>query len=123
MDDYAVVLNAGSSSLKFCVYRRPGQELWRLEVRGQVDAIGTAARFSVKDAAGNTIGEHRVDTDVHDARTALMFVATWLGARYSGANVIGVGHPRRRLGRSVPPRVVVPGHESASVGRSTLVSG
>ena len=92
MDDYAVVLNAGSSSLKFCVYRRPGQELWRLEVRGQVDAIGAAARFSVKDAAGNTIGEHRVDADVHDARTALMFVATWLGARYSGANVIGVGH-------------------------------
>ena len=42
MDDYAVVLNAGSSSLKFCVYRRPGQELWRLEVRGQVDAIGAA---------------------------------------------------------------------------------
>ena len=92
MDDYAVVLNAGSSSLKFCVYRRPGQEVWRLEVRGQVDAIGAAARFSVKDAAGNTIGEHRVDADVHDARTALMFVATWLGARYSGANVIGVGH-------------------------------
>ena len=23
MDDYALVLNAGSSSLKFCVFRRP----------------------------------------------------------------------------------------------------
>jgi acetate kinase len=26
MDDYALVLNAGSSSLKFCVYRRPSHE-------------------------------------------------------------------------------------------------
>ena len=32
MDDYALVLNAGSSSLKFCVYRRPEAENWRLEV-------------------------------------------------------------------------------------------
>ena len=31
MDDYALVLNAGSSSLKFCVYRRPRVEPWRLE--------------------------------------------------------------------------------------------
>ncbi len=108
MDDHAIVLNAGSSSLKFCVYRRPGPELWRLEVRGQVDAIGTAARFSVKDAAGSTIGEHRVDADVHDARTALMFVATWLGARYSGANVVGVGH-----------RVV---HGGAKYARPTVVT-
>ena len=26
MDDYALVFNAGSSSLKFCVYRRPGED-------------------------------------------------------------------------------------------------
>ena len=31
MDDYALILNAGSSSLKFCVYRRPDSEKWRLE--------------------------------------------------------------------------------------------
>src|SRR5918994_724107 len=92
MDDYAVVLNAGSSSLKFCVYRSPGPGVWRLEVRGLVEAIGALARFSVKDATGHMIGEHRVDTDVHDARTALLFVATWLRARYSGANIVGVGH-------------------------------
>ena len=36
MDDYALVLNAGSSSLKFCVYRRPDSEKWRLEAGGQI---------------------------------------------------------------------------------------
>ena len=52
MDDYAVVLNAGSSSLKFCVYRRPGADRWRLEARGQIEGIGTSPRFSAKDGAG-----------------------------------------------------------------------
>ena len=54
MDDYAVVLNAGSSSLKFCVYRRPQSEAWRLEARGQIEGIGTSPRFSAKDGAGRT---------------------------------------------------------------------
>ena len=46
MDDYALVLNAGSSSLKFCVYRRPGGEAWRLAARGQIDGIGTSPRLT-----------------------------------------------------------------------------
>ena len=48
MNDFLVVLNAGSSSLKFCVYGT-GAEVWQLEARGQVEGIGTAPRFSVKD--------------------------------------------------------------------------
>ena len=92
MDSYAVVLNAGSSSLKFCIYRRPGLCPWQLEARGLVEGIGTVPRFSVKNADGHTTAEHRVDTDVHDARSALYFVATWLRSRYGGAQVVGIGH-------------------------------
>ena len=44
-NDYALVLNAGSSSLKFCVYQRPEAEAWQLEARGQIEGIGTAPRF------------------------------------------------------------------------------
>ena len=55
MDDYALVLNAGSSSLKFCVYRRPAAATgWRLEARGQIEGIGTSPRFSAKDARGSS---------------------------------------------------------------------
>ena len=49
MDDYALVLNAGSSSLKFCVYHRQ-TERWRLEARGQIEGIGTSPQLSVKDS-------------------------------------------------------------------------
>ena len=51
MDDYALVLNAGSSSVKFCVFQRPGGETWRLEARGQITGIGTSARLSVTDGS------------------------------------------------------------------------
>jgi acetate kinase len=92
MDDIALVLNAGSSSLKFCIYQGPDPRSWRLDARGQVEGIGVSPRFSVKDGSGHTTAEHRVDADVHDARSALAFVATWVRAHYTGAHVVGVGH-------------------------------
>jgi acetate kinase len=55
MDDYALVLNAGSSSLKFCVFQRPREESWRLAARGQIEGIGTSPRLSVKDADGEKL--------------------------------------------------------------------
>ena len=92
MDDYAVVLNAGSSSLKFCVYRRPQADGWRVEARGQIDGIGTAPRLSGKDDAGGILVDRQLEPSVRDARTALATLAEWLSSRYRGARVLGVGH-------------------------------
>jgi acetate kinase len=90
MDDYALVLNAGSSSLKFCVFERPPGESWHLEARGQVEGIGTSPRLSVK----NAIGERMANQDVKatDGREALDALATWLRSKYGGSRVLGVGH-------------------------------
>ena len=93
MNDYAVVLNAGSSSLKFCVYSRPEAEAWGLEARGQIEGIGTSPRFSAKDGTGGPLDGHGANlAAVSDARTALDFLAAWLRSRYGGARVLGVGH-------------------------------
>jgi acetate kinase len=92
MDDYAVVLNAGSSSLKFCVYRKPLLEAWRLEARGQIEGIGTAPRFTAKNGDGRTLADQVLDAAVRDGRTALDALAAWLRSRYGGARVLGVGH-------------------------------
>jgi acetate kinase len=93
MDDYAVVLNAGSSSLKFCIFRRRPAEVWGLEARGQIEGIGTAPRFTAKDAAGTRVADDGLDKGhVRDARGALEALAVWLRARYGGARVLGVGH-------------------------------
>ena len=92
MDDYAIVFNAGSSSLKFCVYRRPVEESWRLESRGQIDGIGTSPRLSAKDDAGTKLADDALDASVRDGRVALGVLADWLRKRYGGARVLGVGH-------------------------------
>jgi acetate kinase len=90
MYDYALVLNAGSSSLKFCVFQRPAGDVWRLEARGQIEGIGTAPRLSVKDANGNSLANQEVA--VGDGNQAVEALAAWLRSKYGGARVLGVGH-------------------------------
>jgi len=93
MEDYALVLNAGSSSLKFCVYGRPAMETWRLASRGQIEGIGTAPKLSVKAADGALIDQQALDGGVvRDGRSALAALAGWLRQRYGGSRVLGVGH-------------------------------
>ena len=110
MDDYAVVLNAGSSSLKFCIFRRPKDEGWSWASRGQIEGIGTSPRFSAKDGAGNKLADRELDKNaVRDGRSALEALATWLRSTYGGASVLGVGHRVVHGGaRYARPTVVTP---------------
>lgn len=92
MSDYAVVLNAGSSSLKFSLFEVSVGGSWRLEARGQVEGIGTAPRFSARDGDGGRLADESLDSTVHNAATAFDAVATWLRVHYGGSRVLGVGH-------------------------------
>ena len=93
MDDYALVLNAGSSSLKFCVFMRPSGARWQLAARGQIEGIGTSPRLSVKDSEGKRLAENELDASVvRDGRNAVEALATWLRSTYGGSKVVGVGH-------------------------------
>jgi len=92
MEGYALVLNAGSSSLKFCVYRQPEAGPWCLEMRGQIEGIGTSPRFSARNARDQVLGDDSLTSGVTDGRTALAALAAWLRSRYGGARVLGIGH-------------------------------
>jgi len=93
MDDFALVLNAGSSSLKFCVFQRPDGERWRLGARGQIEGIGTSPRLSVKDENLRKVADEQLDTStVQNGREAIGALALWLRSHYAGARVLGVGH-------------------------------
>jgi acetate kinase len=76
VDDYALVLNAGSSSLKFSVFQRPDGQSWRLEARGQIEGIGVSPRLTVKDSNGETLANQ--DADARDGREAVNVLAAWL---------------------------------------------
>jgi acetate kinase len=92
MDDYALVLNAGSSSLKFCVFKRPRQQAWQLEARGQIDGIGTTPRLSAKDSQGGILAQSNLEAAVCDGRAAIDALASWLRSMYGNARLLGVGH-------------------------------
>jgi acetate kinase len=92
MDDYALVLNAGSSSLKFCVFRRPVAERWLLEAQGQIEGIGTWPRLLAKDTNGKILAENDLSAEVRDGQTAIGALASWLRSMYGGSRVLAVGH-------------------------------
>ena len=91
MVDFALVLNAGSSSLKFCVFRRPDNSAWELASRGQIEGIGTSPHLSAKDDAGKKLVDENLD-GVKDGADAIEALAKWLRANYGGSRVLGVGH-------------------------------
>ena len=80
MADYAVVLNAGSSSLKFSIYRKADATAWKVEVRGQIDGIGSTPRFTASDGAGARLADERLERGV-DGRGAFDALAAWLRRR------------------------------------------
>lgn len=92
MDDYVVVLNAGSSSLKFCAYARPSGETWRLAARGQIEGIGTKPHFSAKNGEGAMLADETLGDAVRDAGGALDVIASWLRKQYHPGRIVGVGH-------------------------------
>jgi acetate kinase len=107
MDDFVVVLNAGSSSLKFCAYSRPQGDSWRLAGRGQIEGIGTSPRFSATDGDGVRVVDEALGDTVQDARGALDALAEWLRKQYPNARIVGVGHRVVHGGADFPDPVVV----------------
>jgi acetate kinase len=109
MDDYALVLNAGSSSLKYAVFQRPPGEEWMVPARGQVDGLGSTPRFRASDRAGTLIAEETLDSSVKDGSSALEYLAQWLRNRFGPARLLGVGHRVVHGGaRFAGPVVVTP---------------
>jgi acetate kinase len=109
MHDYALVLNAGSSSLKFGVCWRPESEEWRLESRGEIAGIGTSPRIFAMDGAGRILIDQKPDAQVRDGFEALQALAAWLRSMYGDAELVGVGHRVVHGGSQyVCPTVVTP---------------
>ena len=93
MGNALLVLNAGSSSLKFSVFDvGVSGALWAMAV-GQVEGLGTAPRLKAKGADGVVIADERWTTsDVANHAQALQEIATLLRSRFAGQELAGVGH-------------------------------
>ena len=85
-----VVLNAGSSSIKFCTFRRNDGRLER-ELRGQVSGLGTAPRLSARRGAEIATDRALSDGPMGHA-DALGILLEFLRAELHGETIVGVGH-------------------------------
>jgi hypothetical protein len=92
MADAILVLNAGSSSVKFQVFVSGAQGLAPL-MRGQIEALFTAPKFEAKDAAGRAIESKawELGTELGHAG-ALAFLVEFLTARKAEYELRAVGH-------------------------------
>jgi acetate kinase len=97
-----LVINSGSSSLKFALFGVPaGETLEDLELRyrGQFSGLGNRARLSLKDAQGQALDDEalgdRMSGDIppdldHDG--AISRLLEWIEARPDTGTIAAVGH-------------------------------
>jgi len=92
MADAVLVLNAGSSSIKFSAFELAGAELSPL-VKGQVEGLHTAPRFIACNVNGGTVAEKRWDAGMHLGHDqALEHLAQFLRGYRGTHELIAVGH-------------------------------
>lgn len=93
-DDAILTINAGSSSLKFAVYRPSADEtILRATLHGQIEGIGTAPHLLMRDPDGNTVSEIRWPADAeHDYDHLLDSMLSDLESRLEGNALRMVGH-------------------------------
>ncbi|HEY6513139.1 MAG TPA: acetate/propionate family kinase [Burkholderiaceae bacterium] len=92
MTDVVLVLNAGSSSIKFTLFDAAGAGP-PLLLHGQIESLYTSPRFSAVDAQGADIGSHSWGEGVqlgHEG--ALSYLADFLRAHGQGHHLVAVGH-------------------------------
>jgi acetate kinase len=84
------VINAGSSSVKFAICKASSKA--DVLFRGQIEGIGVAPRFHVRDAEGRLVVERTWPTDGFDHDTATREILTTGANLSSGTPIIGIGH-------------------------------
>jgi acetate kinase len=90
--DTILVVNAGSSSVKFQVFAVDGEGRLRREIKGQVDGIGSRPRLRATAAAGDPMADRAYPIEnVPDVPAALMLASTWLREELQ-LGPLAVGH-------------------------------
>ena len=91
-----LVVNAGSSSIKFQLFRVGDAQRLELAFKGQMEGIGTQPHLIAKDGAGATLIDERYQpAQVGDTASALDQLGDWLVGQLGGGLAAGGRSPRR----------------------------
>src|SRR5438876_5478603 len=90
--DTILVVNAGSSSVKFQVFAVDGDGRLQRQIKGQMDGIGSRPRLRATDASGKKLAERAYPIEsVGDVPAALQVAADWLREEQQ-ITPLAVGH-------------------------------
>src|SRR5512134_3101160 len=110
MTETILVINAGSSSIKFQLFAVGADDQLQRRFRGQIEGVGTRPRLLAKDIEGKIlVDEASLASEVNDVPAALDKVVSFLRGQIGGDLPIAVGH-----------RVV---HGGSDFDEPTIVSG
>ena len=91
MTDAILVLNAGSSSIKFSLFACPqSTQPLTLIYKGAMTGIGTDAKFKATDAQGMVLSEQNLGSAHH--QETLSVLLDWVESHGDGMNIVAAGH-------------------------------
>src|SRR5690349_16025101 len=117
--DTILVVNAGSSSVKFQVFAVDGAGDPRPVIRGEMDGIGSRPRLRAKDPRDAVLIDQTYSLErVPDVATAMRTAGAWL-LENQKLNIVGVGHRVVHGGPDYDRPVVVDDQILADLDRFT----
>src|SRR4029453_18976291 len=94
-----LVVNAGSSSVKFQVFAADPEQGLQRQIKGQIDGIGSRPKMRAVNGEGNVLVDRKYDVDaVADVTKALAVAGAWLRDELR-IEPLAVGH---RVGHGGP---------------------
>jgi acetate kinase len=92
-DPGILVINAGSSSIKYAAYRQDDAAEPVLLGKGQIEGLGTAPHFVGKSQHGDLLGEKRWrEGNSLGHAEGMRFLIEWLAANESDIRITAAGH-------------------------------
>lgn len=93
MPETILVINAGSSSIKFQLFDIGGAGGLELSLKGRIEGIGSHPGLIVRDKQGVVVAhETFAAADLQDGQAALGHLGRWLRTRHDGAFPVAIGH-------------------------------
>lgn len=94
MNNYLLVINAGSSSIKFAVYQKDESSVLLIaDAAGQIEGIGGQPSFTVKNPDGLVLVDRTLTSGETPNHTgAITIIRTWLQEYLADGSLLAVGH-------------------------------
>jgi acetate kinase len=93
MTDMVLVLNAGSSSIKFGAFANVEGAVGDVVLKGRVEGLGVRPRLVAKDATGGVVVDRSYDArEVKDHDAAIGVLSDWLPKSPHQGNLTAAGH-------------------------------